>query len=63
MSRSILTLLCPVGMKDHFRADTIAERSAQLCMQAEKTAHANQFAQLPVYVIGTEVPMPGGNDC
>jgi D-tagatose-1,6-bisphosphate aldolase subunit GatZ/KbaZ len=48
------------GNEGPLPADTIAERSAQLCMQAEKTAHANQFAQLPVYVIGTEVPMPGG---
>jgi D-tagatose-1,6-bisphosphate aldolase subunit GatZ/KbaZ len=41
-------------------AETIAERSAQLCLQAEKTAHECGLLRMPVYVIGTEVPTPGG---
>ncbi|MBF3543158.1 class II D-tagatose-bisphosphate aldolase, non-catalytic subunit, partial [Burkholderia pseudomallei] len=37
---------------------TIAERAAQLCAAAEEAAEA--AGALPVYVIGTEVPTPGG---
>ncbi|MGV8026433.1 MAG: class II D-tagatose-bisphosphate aldolase non-catalytic subunit [Anaerolineaceae bacterium] len=48
------------GNEGALAAETIAERSAQLCLQAEKTARENRFAQFPVYVIGTEVPSPGG---
>ncbi|MGB6692425.1 MAG: D-tagatose-bisphosphate aldolase, class II, non-catalytic subunit [Terracidiphilus sp.] len=35
---------------------TIAERAARLCVAAEAAANGNP----PVYVIGTEVPTPGG---
>jgi len=38
---------------------TIAERAARLCAAAEK-AHTGDAADAPVYVIGTEVPVPGG---
>jgi len=39
----------------------VAERTAELCMVAEEAAaKATQVSQLPVYVIGTEVPVPGG---
>ncbi|MEW5290820.1 MULTISPECIES: tagatose-bisphosphate aldolase subunit GatZ [Erwinia] len=38
---------------------TVAERAAELCRVAEETATAEQRAQL-TYVIGTEVPVPGG---
>jgi D-tagatose-1,6-bisphosphate aldolase subunit GatZ/KbaZ len=38
--------------------EVIAERAAQLCEVAESTTRA--FASQPVYVIGTEVPTPGG---
>ncbi|MDP5277532.1 D-tagatose-bisphosphate aldolase, class II, non-catalytic subunit [Sphingomonas sp. DG1-23] len=38
---------------------TIAERAARLCAAAEK-AYAGPAADAPVYVIGTEVPVPGG---
>ncbi|MEO7240719.1 MAG: D-tagatose-bisphosphate aldolase, class II, non-catalytic subunit [Sphingomicrobium sp.] len=38
---------------------TIAERSAALCRVAE-TAYAGSDIDAPVYVIGTEVPIPGG---
>ena len=36
---------------------TIAERAARLCVAAEAIAITDQ---LPIYVIGTEVPKPGG---
>lgn len=38
---------------------TIAARAARLCGVAE-AAHADAGTQAPVYVIGTEVPVPGG---
>jgi len=38
---------------------TIAERAARLCAAAEAAAPA-EAATLPCYVIGTEVPVPGG---
>ncbi|RYY08825.1 MAG: tagatose-bisphosphate aldolase, partial [Alphaproteobacteria bacterium] len=38
---------------------TIAERAALLCAAAER-AHDGSFEDAPVYVIGTEVPVPGG---
>lgn len=38
---------------------TIAERAARLCRAAED-AYAGDPADAPVYVIGTEVPVPGG---
>lgn len=39
---------------------TMAERAARLCLVAENTACENHSKDLPVYVIGTEVPSPGG---
>ena len=36
--------------------EVVAERAARLCAAAEKAA----AGQLPAYVIGTEVPVPGG---
>ena len=38
---------------------TIAERAARLCQAAER-AYAGDPANAPSYVIGTEVPVPGG---
>ncbi|WP_152616583.1 D-tagatose-bisphosphate aldolase, class II, non-catalytic subunit [Sphingomonas sp. ERG5] len=38
---------------------TIAERAARLCRAAEDAFHGDA-ADAPVYVIGTEVPVPGG---
>uniref|UniRef100_UPI0031013AA8 D-tagatose-bisphosphate aldolase, class II, non-catalytic subunit n=1 Tax=Neorhizobium sp. EC2-8 TaxID=3129230 RepID=UPI0031013AA8 len=40
---------------------TIAERAADLCKVAEATAKSLGIAP-PVYVLGTEVPVPGGAD-
>jgi D-tagatose-1,6-bisphosphate aldolase subunit GatZ/KbaZ len=37
-----------------------ARRAAVLCAAAEETARQNPTPGLPVYVIGTEVPTPGG---
>jgi D-tagatose-1,6-bisphosphate aldolase subunit GatZ/KbaZ len=39
----------------------VAERAAELCLTAEKTAaEFSENQQKPVYVIGTDVPKPGG---
>ncbi len=44
-------------MADHI----VAARSASLCATAEKTQQSNHRGNLkPIYVIGTEVPAPGG---
>lgn len=40
---------------------TIAERAATLCAAAERTAK-QIGGPLPVYILGTEVPVPGGAD-
>jgi D-tagatose-1,6-bisphosphate aldolase subunit GatZ/KbaZ len=45
----------PVSLSD----ETIARRAARLCAVAER-AHAQTGGEPPVYVIGTEVPVPGG---
>jgi D-tagatose-1,6-bisphosphate aldolase subunit GatZ/KbaZ len=39
---------------------TIAERAAALAVEAEAAAAAHPSAPAPLYVIGTEVPTPGG---
>ncbi len=44
------------GEKGPLDDETIARRAAQLCAVAEKAASTEK----PVYVIGTEVPIPGG---
>ncbi|MEW6703256.1 MAG: D-tagatose-bisphosphate aldolase, class II, non-catalytic subunit [Pseudomonadota bacterium] len=38
---------------------TVAARAARLCAAAE-AAHAESGGEAPVYVVGTEVPVPGG---
>ena len=48
--------------KGTLNSEIIAEREAKLCFEAEK-AYKNIFSSdklLPVYVIGSEVPTPGG---
>jgi len=45
----------PAALSD----ETIARRAARLCAVAER-AHALEGGEPPVYVIGTEVPVPGG---
>jgi D-tagatose-1,6-bisphosphate aldolase subunit GatZ/KbaZ len=45
----------PVPLSD----EIVARRAAQLCAVAEH-AHARAGGEAPVYVIGTEVPVPGG---
>lgn len=40
--------------------ETVAARAAELCAVAEATAKARPGESRPVYVIGTEVPPPGG---
>lgn len=45
----------PVPLPEH----TIAERAARLCKAAE-AAYPGDPADAPIYIIGTEVPVPGG---
>lgn len=45
------------GDPAHLSDEVIAQRSAQLCMAAEQVS---KKGELPLYVIGTEVPVPGG---
>ena len=40
--------------------DVVAERAARLCAIAEATAQREGKSEKPVYIIGTEVPVPGG---
>jgi len=40
--------------------EQIAERTVRLCQQAELAACTHKKDQLPLYVIGTDVPAPGG---
>ena len=47
----------PVALDDH----TVALRAAALCAVAERTA-AKAGLPAPVYILGTEVPIPGGAD-
>ncbi|WP_337182693.1 D-tagatose-bisphosphate aldolase, class II, non-catalytic subunit [Shinella sp.] len=47
----------PVALDDH----TVATRAAALCAVAERTAAAAGLSA-PVYILGTEVPIPGGAD-
>lgn len=46
------------GDPEALPVETVAERSAQLCLVAEEAAAVTKVH--PVYVIGTEVPTPGG---
>jgi D-tagatose-1,6-bisphosphate aldolase subunit GatZ/KbaZ len=40
--------------------DVVAERAARLCTIAEAAAEREGRSEKPVYIIGTEVPVPGG---
>jgi len=48
------------GDGDNFNEELIAARTAELCEVAEQTAKRTGNSQLPVYIIGSEVPIPGG---
>jgi len=54
----------PGGESASLDKATIARRCALLCETAEKTYRENAGASdpAPVYIIGTEVPAPGGSD-
>ena len=45
----------------HLPDALIAERAAVLCLRAEQAYGHRGWGPPPVYVIGTEVPMPGGS--
>ena len=55
-SRSISTPACAARTTQTLSEATIAERAAELCAAAEDAAGGADLA----YVIGTEVPIPGG---
>ncbi len=46
----------PVRLSD----DVVAARASRLCAIAEAAAEREGIGQKPVYIIGTEVPVPGG---
>lgn len=52
----------PKGKCGTLNPETIAQREARLCLEVEKVYKNifNSDSILPVYVIGTEVPAPGG---
>lgn len=52
---------CADDAADQLRDESVAQRAALLCHAAENVhAELPAGAPAPVYVIGTEVPMPGG---
>ena len=48
------------GDPERLSDSVVAQRAAQLCAVAEAAADHAGFDNPPVYVIGTEVPVPGG---
>lgn len=50
----------PGGQGTPLAEETIAARAAELCSAAERAYRENPTGAPPVYVIGTEVPVPGG---
>ncbi|SAL04129.1 tagatose-6-phosphate kinase [Caballeronia calidae] len=48
------------GDDERLPDDVVAERAARLCAVAEAAADDKGERQRPVYIIGTEVPVPGG---
>lgn len=55
------TSMACAGDERPLAEDVIARRAAELCRVAETTAAELGLAHRPVYVIGTEVPAPGGS--
>jgi D-tagatose-1,6-bisphosphate aldolase subunit GatZ/KbaZ len=53
----------PLGNEDSIEASLVAERCARLCSVCEQ-AHSSMGDDYPepLYIIGTEVPVPGGSD-
>ncbi len=51
----------PVTPSGSISPELVAERAADLCVVAEKTfASRSKVSLAPIYVIGTDVPVPGG---
>jgi D-tagatose-1,6-bisphosphate aldolase subunit GatZ/KbaZ len=48
------------GDPERLSDDVVAQRASRLCAVAEAAAQREGVASKPVYVIGTEVPVPGG---
>ena len=48
------------GDPDALTDENVAARAAELCAVAEQTANSRHAQAKPVYIIGTEVPPPGG---
>jgi len=52
----------PLRGDNHFSTTLVADREAELCAVAEETySKYRRGDKYPVYVVGTEVPAPGGN--
>ena len=53
----------PLGNEDSIEASLVAERCARLCSVCEQ-AHSSMGddCPAPLYIVGTEVPVPGGSD-
>lgn len=54
------TSMACAGDAEPLDDEVVATRAAMLCESAESAASAHGHSALPVYVIGTEVPVPGG---
>jgi D-tagatose-1,6-bisphosphate aldolase subunit GatZ/KbaZ len=48
------------GDPERLSDDVVAQRASRLCAVAEAASQREGIASKPVYVIGTEVPVPGG---
>jgi D-tagatose-1,6-bisphosphate aldolase subunit GatZ/KbaZ len=54
------SMACADDSKSGLDEDTIADRAAALCETAENTSREVPPSSQPLYVVGTEVPAPGG---
>jgi D-tagatose-bisphosphate aldolase class II non-catalytic subunit len=54
------SMACADDPPDPLAEETVAERAATLAVEAERAAAEHAKDQAPLYVIGTEVPSPGG---
>lgn len=48
------------GDAEPLEDEVVAERAASMCKAAERAVAESSLLQKPIYVVGTEVPVPGG---
>ncbi|MDZ7765913.1 MAG: class II D-tagatose-bisphosphate aldolase, non-catalytic subunit [Melioribacteraceae bacterium] len=48
------------NLDEPLETEVVAERAVRLCKVAEKTFQENNNGEQPVYIIGSDVPPPGG---